>query len=248
LPVCFLFCSLEINGASNEDTNETEPFWQNPSGVLISFTGNSEIFFNRIGLKGEIYYHNELHRFKGGLIFNFIDPLYFDENTLVREWYQYVPAFSSGISDNGHLLLKMPSSDNQNTPGLPGTDIQLQPGVALGYEFHPLGRKDFSLSPFIDFKTQYQFQRGEIVGLGGLLWRTEFDGLFHVFSSLMGIGFEYEPFESWAFRLSSTTGIGLSRVYTDHEDIERIEEILNRTFNYGVFELGVRYRFSEKEN
>lgn len=240
--LCFLFFSGEIKG-ENEDSIKPGYFPGSPSGLLISLTGYDKMVFNRIGLKGAIYYQNEFHLFKGGVKLNIIDPFYFYDTKIGHEWYKYAPLISFGPLLDGYPN-KWPSSNNQNSPG--GTDIQIQPGVVIGYEFSPLAKRGFSLLPYIDFTTQYQFQRGQMTAWSTVEpWSVKFDGFFHVFSNFLGIGLEYQPIDNWAFRLSSSIGIGHSRVFTDDKFKDRIEEQLNRTFVYSEFNMGVRYRFSE---
>ena len=246
-PIIGLTMTFLLAFGFNHVNAEKNNFFDGPNSINISITGNDHFAFKRLGIKAEVRYNlGERHSLGGGLVVNFIDPWDLEGFPEIGEnpLYDYTPLFSW----DPDFLERPPrfhptSSIDESTKG-----VRFEPGITLSYEFWPIKRDRAQLLPFLIYQGCYQLFYGE---RRRTFWTTGppgpptyFNGYFHVFSNLLGLGIDYQPFDRLAFRLSSSTGIGVSRFY-DNEGDKQKEEYLNRTFPYSQFDLGVRYQFSE---
>ena len=228
---------------------EQATFLKKPTEISFSSTGSSFVGFNRIGLRTELAYNTDKHRLSGGIMASFLEPVRHFESNIGHEWYDYMPLLywqSGSLDQTPHKGLP-PSNDGDQF------NVNVHPGIYINYEYQFLSELNYDISPFVSYKFQYQVDFGPMRSnineakdfTTNRLLVYEYEGLFHVIGNFIGIGLEYRPFDRWSFHVSSETGVGISRIYTDHENEEEIEELLNRTFPYSQFDLGVRYQFSE---
>ena len=228
---------------------EMQYFWQSPAGISVAKTGTTLSGFNRLGLQAGPIYKRGNHRFATGIQVNYIDPARY-RTEIGYEWYEYTPLLSWKSRHLDPYPFKSPAPPDDNNQ----ISLKLQPGVYGSYIFHFLNENPYDFSLFTFFRFQYQLDAGNMQSIilkSGHTYSSpmnspivyEYEGFFHVFGNFIGLGIEYHPFDQWGIQFSTGTGIGISRIYTDHENKEEIEELLNRTFPYSQFDLGVQYRF-----
>lgn len=221
-------------------------------GLHGSIAGNNAINIHRMGLRMGGHIITDHFSLNSNVMLNFSDPLHIRNTSIGTKWYQYTPMISdwssSHLDNPPPFIQKFESGEFVR---------EFHPGFKVSLDYFPMKEGLGPINLFLFFETGVQANFGKkSINLNYKFYRenpdynypvvadfAEFDGVYTIFPNTLGLGLQYQPFNRWAFRLSSGTGIVISRIYTDHEREEEIEKALNRMFSYSQFDFGVRYFF-----